>query len=176
MIGSITGVDPIASAGRLLREHAVTDTVVPVTAIARGAGLRLRYVDLPEDPDVHGFIDPVSGTVAVNAADRPEIQMTTIAHQLGLWVMHRDHVLDDRRYAALTSETWDAPAGTAQADACMFASELLMPGFLVERYHTHAWLRPGVGSMARIFGVTDRLVRMRLGRSRWPLPRRSVQG
>ncbi len=166
MKAATTRIDPVAEAIRLLREAAVTDSIVPVTAIARRAGLRLRYADLPHDPQVNGIIDPACGTVIVNAADLPQVQMTTIAHQLGLWVLHHDHVLDESRYAPLTSDAWDAPTGTATSDACVFASELLMPGFLVERYHDHAWPRPSVGSMAKIFGVTDRMVRFRLGRSR----------
>lgn len=166
MIETATRMDPVAAAGRLLREHAVTDAVVPVTAIARRAGLHLRYADMPHDPHVNGIIDPASGTVIVNAADLPQVQMTTIAHQLGLWVLHRDHVLDEVRYAPLTSDAWDAPAGIAQSDARTFASEILLPGFLVERYHDHAWPRPSVGSLARIFGVTDRMVRLRLARPR----------
>ena len=150
------------AANTQLREFGVQDTPVPVTAMARRQGLTLRYADFPQDENVSGFIDANSNSIVVNAAEPPSRHMFTIAHELGHWLLHRQQVMDDRRYRVLTREALDAPKPSIEREADGFAADLLVPEFLLERYYDDAPVRPSPTSLARIFGVSEELIKYRL--------------
>jgi hypothetical protein len=150
------------AANTQLRDFGVLDAPVPVTAMARRQGLTLRYADFPHDENVSGFIDAKSKSIVVNAAEPPSRQMFTIAHELGHWLMHRQQVMDDRQYRVLTREALDAPKPLIEKEADGFAADLLVPKFLLDKYYENAPVRPSRASLARIFGVSEDVIRYRL--------------
>lgn len=150
------------AANSQLREFGVLDAPVPATAMARREGLKLQYADFPEDENVSGFIDARTNSIYVNAAEAPSRQLFTIAHELGHWILHRQQVLDGRQYRVLTREALDAPKPTIEQEADGFAADLLVPKFLLDKYYLHAPVRPSRTSLARIFGVSEEVIRYRL--------------
>ena len=150
------------AANTQLREFGVLDAPVPVTAMARREGLTLRYADFPQDENVSGFIDAKSNSIVVNAAEAPSRQMFTIAHELGHWLLHKQQVMDDRQYRVLTREALDAPKPLIEKEADGFAADLLVPKFLLDKYYDNAPVRPSRASLARIFGVSEEVIKYRL--------------
>jgi Zn-dependent peptidase ImmA (M78 family) len=151
-----------AAASAQLRDFGVLDAPVPASAMARRAGLELRYADFPEDENVSGFIDAESKAIYVNAAEPPSRQLFTIAHELGHWLLHKDQVMEGRQYRVLTREPLDAPKPAMEREADGFAADLLVPKFMLDKYYRDARVRPTRASLARIFGVSEEMIKYRL--------------
>lgn len=99
-------------ARRLLSDHRVTRPPVPVHAIARKEGLRVR-----ESGSLKKLRARLVGTVIeVNAGDPKVAQRFSVAHELG--------------HHLLGSAHGDGEAAEREADA--FAGELLVPGYMLE--------------------------------------------
>lgn len=150
-----------AAAGQI-KELRVRDAPVPVIAMAERAGLSILYADFPDADQVSGFIDARTSSIYVNASDAPTRQLFTIAHELGHWLLHRPQVIEGRQYRVLTKQSLDAPKPPIEEEADGFAADLLAPKFLLDRYYRDAVVRPSRQSLARIFGVSDEMIKYRL--------------
>jgi hypothetical protein len=104
--------DARGSARSLLRKHRVGEAPVDVEGIARAEGLTIERRELG---DVDGRL--VGSRIEVNLRHSVVRQRFTIAHELGHFVMHSEHGVDEH----------------AERQAEVFAAALLMPPELVRK-------------------------------------------
>lgn len=148
-------------ADEVLAENLVTEPPVKVTEIARNYGLLVKEVDLGSfGANVAGFIEPTQKIIYVNKKDKPSRQAFTVAHELAHWLMHQDklHSQPDK-YAVL----YRSPLGAVTEDAVekganAFAARLLVPKDMLKEYKNNT----DIGTIAKIFGVSDELIGYRL--------------
>jgi Zn-dependent peptidase ImmA (M78 family) len=120
----------------ILQDCKVTRPPVPIERIAKHLGAIVRYQ--PLDEEISGMIHILDKVpiVGVNALHHPNRQRFTVAHELGHLVMHRElitgHMHVDKGFQVLMRDP-KAASGTdrVEIDANQFASELLMPRFLL---------------------------------------------
>jgi hypothetical protein len=122
---------------------------IPVDEIASSYyGLLVRDVEdltiapgcprLEEDESLSGLLLAGRGEIWVNAAegrDWPTRRRFTIGHELGHWVLHRDHgrPLFCRSTIVQPDEETDEDAPDIEEEASAFAAALLMPAELLRR-------------------------------------------
>lgn len=155
--------DEVAS---LLSQHDVYEPPVPLNEMLRSEGLQLQFGDFPEQQaNVAGFIRLSERKIYVNAADAPRRQTFTIAHELGHWVLHRP-LLDahPELYRVLRRDRpiQVKPPSPLEQEANGFAGRLLVPRPLLDRYWLRAIVRPSASTLARIFAVSEDVIRFRL--------------
>jgi hypothetical protein len=126
-----------------------TTLPVPLSDIASsGYGLLVRDVEdltlapgcpkLDEDETLSGLLLPGRAEIWVNAVEArewPTRRRFTIGHELGHWIMHRDHsqTIFCRSKAVQPDEDDDADAPDIEEEASMFAAALLMPAEMLRR-------------------------------------------
>ena len=126
-----------------------TEPPVPIDDIASTYyGLLVRDVDdltlapgcprLHEDETLSGLLLAARGEIWVNAAEArqwPTRRRFTIGHELGHWVMHRDHerTVFCRSKTVQPEEDPDEDAPDIEEEASAFAAALLMPAELLRR-------------------------------------------
>jgi hypothetical protein len=148
----------------LLAIHGVYDAPVPLDAMVRSQGLQVQFGRFPESQsDVAGFIRLSECKIYINAADAPRRQTFTIAHELGHWMLHRA-LLDahPEMYRVLKRDKPVASHSPLEQEANGFAGRLLVPRPLLDHYWRRAAVRPGVSTLARIFSVSEDVIRFRL--------------
>jgi Zn-dependent peptidase ImmA (M78 family) len=151
----------VRTALNLLDRNAITAPPVRVDDILDDENIRLVARALPEDMrNVSGYVDVSGSTIYVNAADAPNRQTFTIAHELGHLLMHRDEVANDPRYAVLMRK----PIGPNETDpiekeANCFAASLLVPAEFLNPYRDLDAER-----LSRIFVVSTEVIRHRLAK------------
>jgi Zn-dependent peptidase ImmA (M78 family) len=137
---------------------------VKVVPIARKLGLNV-YRDRTMNSNVSGMIirDPVRGgssgySIYVNQKHPRNRRRFTIAHEIGHFVLHRDligdGIVDDALYRSSLSDVIEAQANK-------FASQLLMPEFLLERAIDVGIRDPA--ELSKTFEVSELAMKYRLG-------------
>lgn len=125
-----------AAAERILSKAQVEDVPVPVSRIAKLAGVRVKKV--PTEDELSGFLytDTQSSTViiGVNGSHSANRQHFTIAHELGHFFLHNfDDVHVDRSFhIKLRDKTSSEGTDIEEKEANLFAAELLMPVQMLE--------------------------------------------
>lgn len=152
---------------------------VPIDHVATSLGVQLHQE--PLEDEVSGMLvckEQVSHIV-VNSTHHPNRQRFTVAHECGHLVLHHragtrlfvDRVMRvyNRTGAAQSSAYQGADSSTTpqeEAEANQFASALLMPGNLIERYINEQAIdlsdEVGVTRMALGFGVSEQAMSIRL--------------
>lgn len=148
----------------LLAVHGVYDAPVPLDAMIRSQSLQVQFGHFPESQsDVAGFIRLSERKIYINAADAPRRQTFTIAHELGHWMLHRA-LLDahPEMYRVLKRDKPAASHSALEQEANGFAGRLLVPRRLLDHYWRRATVRPDVFTLARIFSVSEDVIRFRL--------------
>jgi Zn-dependent peptidase ImmA (M78 family) len=148
----------------LLSDHNVYDAPVPLNAMIRSNNLRVQFGRFqPDQTAVAGFIRLSERKIYINAADAPRRQTFTIAHELGHWVLHRQ-LLDahPELYRVLRRDKPVTSSSPLEKEANGFAGRLLVPRSLLDRYWRRAAVRPTVSALARIFSVSEEVIRTRL--------------
>lgn len=152
-----------AAAADLLRKYGIDEPPVPVLDMAADSNLTVQFARFPSNrSNVSGYIDTKTSKVIVNVDEAPARQIFTVAHELGHWLLHRQEVEDDRLYRVLMREPLDGPKPVIEREADAFAANLLVPEPLLERYWLRAAVRPSRQSLARLFGVSEDVIRFRL--------------
>lgn len=148
--------DPMA----VVTRHQAT-APVNLDAIARDLGIRVY--SQPLGSNVAGKLvraNDSNGRAAfsiyVNATDHPNRRRFTQAHEIAHFILHRDLIerglVDDVMYRSDLS-------GAYETQANRLAADILMPIPLMRKM----WERiPSAGGMARIFGVSEEAMRIRL--------------
>jgi len=156
-------------AARLLEENDVRRAPVPVDAIARAAGLDVRYA--PTTDDVSGALirDGKAAVIAVNSAQHENRQRFTIAHEIGHFILHKRterHFDEDFRIDYRNSVSSEATE-RSEIEANGFAAALLMPENFLRRDLLRVELDesdpdPAIQTLAVRYKVSRRAMELRL--------------
>ncbi len=126
----------IAEARRILAEHNIQRTPVPVERIIKSRGIVLDYAPLDEDLSGMAYSQDGVSIIGVNALHHPNRQRFSAAHELAHHILHEEKLHGEihlskglralRRDSVSSQGTdrWEIEANT-------FASELLMPHTLL---------------------------------------------
>lgn len=132
---------------------------VPVLEVAEQNGVNVIFADFDEYSDrVAGLCDFSAAEILVNKDDYTSRQMFTIAHELGHWMLHRDHFLrHPDLYPVLPRFQKTLKKDPFEQEANAFAANLLVPKRL---------LLPLIGApiavLARIFAVSQEMMEYRV--------------
>lgn len=134
----------------VLEAYGITKPVVDVAKIAKGEGIEIKEIAMPQEYDsVAGFHDKDKKFIYVNVNDSGPRKLFTIAHELG-------HIfLGHKNYNVLFRiPKKDSKYGTEEMGANSFAAHLLMPDFMLREYMGKYNLsKLDYRVMADIFGV-----------------------
>lgn len=129
--------DARQAAIRLLKAQGIVHSPVPVDRVAKDFGIAVRYAPLEDNLSGMAFVRDGQGAIVVNALHHPNRQRFTIAHELGHHVLHADILAGgDVHVDKVILHRGDLSAsGTnyEEISANAFASELLLPGFLLDQ-------------------------------------------
>lgn len=132
---------------------------IPVYEIAERNGVNVVFVDFGKHREsVSGLCDFKAARIYVNKDDSPERQAFTMGHELGHWILHKDHYLKDPdSYPVLPRFSDPNRDNPMEKEANSFAACLLVPERL---------LRPvkgaPVSALAKTFGVSRTMMEFRL--------------
>ena len=133
-----TSVDPRAAAEKVAETFGVKSAPVPVDRIAKSLGAILRFSPLDEELSGMIHIKDDVPIIGVNSLHHPHRQRFTIAHEIGHLVLHRHLITTsvhvDKAFPVLMRGVTSA-LGTdpVEIDANAFASQLLIPNFLLNQ-------------------------------------------
>ncbi len=125
-----------ASARVILQEFGVSAPPVPVERIIKARKIVLQYAPLDEDLSGMAYIKDGVGIIGVNALHHPNRQRFSAAHELAHHILHATEISQavhvDKGIRVLFRDDVSA-LGTdpMEIDANAFASELLIPGYLL---------------------------------------------
>jgi Zn-dependent peptidase ImmA (M78 family) len=105
----------------------VTKAPVPVLAVAKHAGVTVRFGALPDE--LSGFLMHDKGAVilGVNSLHPPRRQAFTIAHELGHHALHPRANFVDHKILYFRGPRSSQAVDPREMQANQFAAELLMP-------------------------------------------------
>lgn len=131
-----SAIDARQAAIKLLGRHGVDRAPVPVDKLVKAMGISLRYAPLDDGLSGMAFVRGDQRVIAINTLHHPNRQRFTIAHELAHHVLH-EKVLSggDVHVDRVILHRDDLAAkGTdrIEVEANAFASELLMPSFLLQ--------------------------------------------
>ncbi|MBF9059104.1 ImmA/IrrE family metallo-endopeptidase [Rhodobacterales bacterium HKCCSP123] len=140
---------------------------VPVTSLPARLGIGLKSAFLPAG--ISGMLERDRGSflVTINALDPDTRQRFTLAHELGHYMLHRhlvgDGLDDDRAYRSTEAGKYHNTliGPKEETEANKFAANLLMPREAIMRERDR--LGDNVVEMARLFGVSEQAMSIRLG-------------
>jgi hypothetical protein len=123
----------IPSEHRAVVSKFMSETPVPVGALARELGLEVKLTLLP--PEISGEIRPSPSARAgfrinVNRHEKKERQRFTIAHEIGHYLFHRHLIGSGLSDSVLYRSTL---SNAQEVEANKVASEILMPSTTVEK-------------------------------------------
>lgn len=142
------------------------DAPVKLASIARALGLTIKAATL--DVGISGELrpdrdNPGQFIIRVNRHDSTRRQRFTVAHEMGHFLLHRDHIgdgiSDDVLYRSSLSDR-------REAEANRIAADILMPDELIARARRRAeelGVDDVVGYLAEQFDVSEAAMRIRLG-------------
>ncbi len=135
---------------RVLEAYNITRPVVNVAEIAKGEGIEIKEITMPQGYEgVAGFHDKDKKVIYLDVSDHPARKLFTVAHELG-------HIfLEHKNYNVLFRiPKKDSKYPTEESEANSFASHLLMPEFMLREYMKKYELsKLDYKVMADIFGV-----------------------
>jgi Zn-dependent peptidase ImmA (M78 family) len=147
-----------ARAQEVLAACQVEAPPVPVKAVAEAQGLRLAFVSFGRlRQSLPGFLDVSAATLFINSEDSLWQQASTMAYELGHWMLHRP-LFQENPGRYILRLRGGAPANALQQEAAVFAGCLLAPA---------AFLRPvkdlaPPAELARLFLISTPLLENRL--------------
>jgi Zn-dependent peptidase ImmA (M78 family) len=153
----------------LLQEHGVAAAPVPVERIAKAMGVRIEYT--PFDGELSGIAHIHNGVaiVGVNTQHAPTRQRFTLAHELAHVRLHREileHAVHVDRGSLRRDKLAAAGVDATEIEANAFASELLMPDFLMEQELGGGSVDleddEAIAALAKRFRVSEAALRFRL--------------
>ncbi len=122
---------------RILTDLKVEKPNINLKRIAKSLGATIRYVPLDDNLSGSIFIDGNTAKIAVNSFHHPNRQRFTIAHEIGHLVLHSEQFQNtihvDKKFQMYRNEKSSRGTDRLEIQANSFASELLMPKFLLEK-------------------------------------------
>jgi Zn-dependent peptidase ImmA (M78 family) len=135
------------------------DAPLPVDPVrlAAGLGIHVRKASLPSDES--GRIEFIAGdpVVTINAADHPNRQRFTCAHEIGHYLRRAE--TGDLRWIDYRATLAGLGVDNEEIFANQFAAALLMPKDLVRRWHSEGRTPQ---RMARDLGTSVHALELRL--------------
>jgi Zn-dependent peptidase ImmA (M78 family) len=141
----------------------------PVNVVGLATALGIRVYETFLDPQVSGVLKAENGgySIAVNAGHPTTRQRFTVAHELGHYMLHRnligEGISDSVAYRSANSgQYFNQRIGPSEeTEANRFAANLLMPRELLTPSATDG---VNTGDLARLFGVSEQAMAIRLNR------------
>ena len=158
-------------ARRILREAGVRSAPIPIERIIRSTGIVLQHAPLADELSGMAVIKQGVAIIGVNALHHPNRQRFTLAHEFGHHSLHADilsaEVHVDRKFPMLMRDQLTSQGvDWREIEANAFASELLIPQFLLEGVIDAGGIDldddEKIESIARRFRVSSSMVRFRL--------------
>lgn len=157
---------------RVLANLKVNKPNINLKRIARSLGATIKYVPLDDKLSGSIFIDGNSAKIAVNSFHHPNRQRFTIAHEIGHLVLHSQEFQNtihvDKKFQMYRNENASRGTDRLEIQANSFASELLMPAFLLEKVVGNMQIDMDedgtIEELANKFQVSTTAFRFRLGR------------
>lgn len=139
-------------------EFAITVPPVNPVEIARQLGTKVLFVEFEEGfGNVSGFFDCDDNAIYVNRDEYPLRQTFTVAHELGHKVLHEEWARSSD-YKVLLRDSDYAAGEPHEKEANVFAANLLVPRFMLDRY----WNGNSVEALSKLFAVSVPVIRNRL--------------
>jgi Zn-dependent peptidase ImmA (M78 family) len=124
-------------AADLLRETNCFAIPVAVDKVAYRLGLAVEAAELGDDVSGILVVKNESGTIGYNESQAPVRQRFSIAHEIGHYVLHREHerLFIDKSYSAVFRRDQNSSTGEdlREIQANQFAAALLMPEELLAK-------------------------------------------
>jgi len=162
----------VTEALRVLSDLKVEKPSVNLKRVARSLGATIKYVPLDNKLSGSIFIDNDTAKIAVNSFHPPNRQRFTIAHEIGHLVLHRQEFQNtihvDKNFQMYRNEKSSRGTDRLEIQANSFASELLMPTFLLEKVVGNMQIDMDddktIEQLAKKFKVSTTSFKFRLGR------------
>ncbi len=137
-------------ANTVLEAYDIKKPVVDVAKIAKGEGIDIKEINMPEGySGVAGFYDKSNKVIYIEKNDPPQRKLFSIAHELGHVFLNHQHTTVLFR---ITRE--DGKYQAEESAANSFAAHLLMPRFMLEEYmQKYNLSKADYKVLASIFGV-----------------------
>jgi Zn-dependent peptidase ImmA (M78 family) len=120
-------------AREVLEANLVTKAPIVAETLVSPYGLNVRHSFFKEEyRNIAGFIDSKNRVIVVNADDPHRQRNFTIAHELGHYLLGHD--LHGEEYTFLPRNHADQKNTCIEQEANYFASHLLVPTFLLQKY------------------------------------------
>lgn len=128
--------------------------------VARALGIDVTFATFaaPFDQEVSGFFDPENNEIVINEKEYPKRQTFTIAHEIGHYRLHRDHLMSDDYGIVMRSSELKKNRPPEEREADAFAANLLVPRPFLERYKSIATVK----ELSDLFMVSIPVIRNRL--------------
>lgn len=153
---------------KLLQEQHIDEPLVDVFSIARRLGIKVSLEDLENDVSGLLIIKNGSAMMAINMHHHPNRQRFSTAHEIGHFLLHGNHQDDLFIDQKVYHRNLDAGTGEnkIEIEANWFASELLMPKFMLEKilrdHVIDIYDEFDTQQLAKIFGVSKQALGFRL--------------
>lgn len=150
-------------ADSLLRRYGITEPIVNIFEIAKGEGLDLKFIKMPEKlQSVAGFLDLDKKIIFVNNDDPTNRQMFTIAHELG----HFELEHKPEEYSVLLRQTlFNGNYNHTEQEANCFAASILVPKSMAEEViNKYRITKDDIDLLAKMFGVSNEMMIFRAKR------------
>lgn len=157
----------ISEAEKLVIAPFLTSAPVKVAGIARALGIEVKSATLK--PKISGQIQPSDSSesgyrIRINRHEPKVRQRFTVAHEIGHYLLHRNHIGEGLEDTILYRSTL---SDAREAEANRLAADLIMPKPLVLKLARELG-RPldseSVASLANLFEVSEAAMRIRLGK------------
>jgi len=145
-------------ARKVLSDCGISDPPVDLLRILKSHGI--EYVEVDDFPDTVSALIVESETrtyAAINSKEHLHRQRFSLAHELGHFFLHRGGRADEiPTIDNPPSEDWqEGGKAPAEAEADLFAGELLVPKDMLKRHYRKGMLVP---ELSKIFLVSDHVV------------------
>lgn len=160
-----------SAARRVVSDYGVKSAPVPVDRIIKARGIVLEYAPLEEDLSGMAYIKDDVAIIGLNSLHHPNRQRFSAAHELGHHELHADELrkaihVDKGFQVLLRDDVSSLGIDSLEIEANAFASELLMPNFLIGEALGSSGLDieddQGVEALAKKFRVSSAAMRFRL--------------
>ncbi len=152
-------VNAVSRAGEVLERFDITDAPVPVESIAKSLGFEVLIASF-EDEGIAGYVQvEPKKQIILSRRDAPTRRAFTVAHEIGHVELHLDQLKGDANMGVLYRKPIGGEKDPVEKEANCFAGALLVPDFLIAKYHSYDLT---LAQLASIFGVSSEVMHYRL--------------
>lgn len=154
----------ITTAEKVLKDGFINQPPIPIIQLTMDYGLSIQFFtpSIAEQSTlkgVSGIIIPDQKLIKINNEDDPRHQIFTIAHELGHWLLHKNHLLENPEIGILFRRPIGGETDPIEQEANCFAANLLVPKSMLLNYLKYT---KDEGKLAEIFNVSRQVIGYRL--------------